>query len=289
MRSEFANCRRVLRSSEKCERNAHEMGDGKLEHMGGLRSAPWQRLVRTLKGGPLGWIAIRVWSRDEAVHHFACARRRSDRCRSSRTDARAGVRRHRHRCEHRCRCERRLRAAAHSRIRTAVRAGSELRLGARLLGVGLVRILLGSRHVDVCAAARLPMDPRLLGLEQWIVRLEPRVLGHVGRLLRRRKLRRRILWQWVRRREMVRPKLRVQPVRNARRPGFSWIGLRRPERVREKLLESRQFQWWSAWIADAPDGTTGRDASRTPSRNDVRAGATRSRCVDRPQASRARQ
>src|SRR5579875_53061 len=74
-------------------------------------------------------------------------------------------------------------SAAASRLRTALMPRTELHLGARLLGLGRLRLLLGAWDLGACAAARLPLDPRILGLERRLLCLASRILGTPHRLL----------------------------------------------------------------------------------------------------------
>jgi hypothetical protein len=78
-------------------------------------------------------------------------------------------------------------------------------------------LLLGPGNVGRSAAARLSLDPGLLGLEQRRLCLEPGLLGRHGRLLRRRELWRRLLRPRLRRRPVAEQRLPLQHLRNARR------------------------------------------------------------------------
>ena len=84
------------------------------------------------------------------------------------------------------RCRGRVSAARAACILYAARAVSKLAMDPGLLGVRRIRLLLGSRLLDCAARGRLLLDARLLELRQWRLRLERRLLGSVGWILRRK-------------------------------------------------------------------------------------------------------
>jgi len=96
------------------------------------------------------WVKLREESCDEAFCNSRSAGVRRG------AAARAGaIRAVRKRGRH-------LAASAATRLRAAARAGTELRLESRLLGVGYLRILLGAGHLGAAAGRRCLLDARIL-------------------------------------------------------------------------------------------------------------------------------
>src|SRR5207248_11181986 len=106
------------------------------------------------------------------------------------------------------------RATPDTDISTALPPGRRLYLDPGLLGLRF-RLLLGPWRLGASAAGRIPVDPRILGLQREQLFLQRRLLGPDRRVLRRNQLRLRLRRTRLLRRTMGRQYVPLQQGRDS--------------------------------------------------------------------------
>jgi len=149
-------------------------------------------------------------------------------------------------------------AASAPRLRATPASGARLCLDARLLGLRRrIRLLLGAGHLGARAHPGPVMDSRILGFRRRPVRVEPRLLGPDGRLLRRHRLRLRLLRRRVCGRLLARPRVLLQPRRHPHRQRLDQKRVRPPDREPLPRGKARKLQRSRRRAGAAERGRTG--------------------------------